>query len=241
MRKICFLQLIFITIATSAGAQRGWGITAGSNLSKMKETEELLGSDQRPYKISPVIKFQAGIYKEIKATENIVITPSLLFIKKGYKSSKQDILGGQDRERRYDFHPSYLQLPIDVVYRAKLNDKRAFDIGIGVYGAYGLGGKGHQEIKLDGKTVIDNSFDLVFLNKTKVTYENGGVTTNAGYSRPLDIGGGIVLNYIFMDNLGLKLNADHSFFNLYSKYSNGDKPVAKKYNQQLRLSLNYIL
>ncbi|MCH5689465.1 hypothetical protein LWM68_37650 [Niabella sp. W65] len=53
MRKICFLQLIFITIATSAGAQRGWGITAGSNLSKMKETEELLGSDQRPYKISP--------------------------------------------------------------------------------------------------------------------------------------------------------------------------------------------
>lgn len=241
MRKICFLQLVFITIAFSADAQRGWGITVGPNLSKIKVTEERSGNDQEFYKISPVIKFQVGIYKEIKATESIVITPSLLFIKKGYKTLKQDILGGQDRDRRYNFHPSYVQLPIDVVYRAKLNDKRAFDIGVGVYGAYGLGGKGHQEIKLDGNTVIDNSFDLVFLNKTKVTHENGGVTVNAGYSRPLDIGGGIVLNYIFMDNLSLKLNADHSFFNLYSKYSNGDKPVSKKYNQQLRLSLNYTL
>ncbi|WP_300597425.1 outer membrane beta-barrel protein [Niabella sp.] len=212
---------------------------AGANLSKMtvKDPQYTNAPDQ---KFSPVIRYQLGVYKELYAGNNIIIAPGLLFIKKGYKSRLQDELSDGSRDWRVEFSPSYIQLPVDIAYRWRLSGGRSFDAGLNIYASYGIGGRGHTVIKLDGKTVKDEKFKLEFKNEADFSSENNVATYSPGYSRPLDVGGGIVVKYGFGNKMGVKLNADHSFFNLQSKIY-GKKPAASAYNQQLRISVCYDL
>ncbi|MGE9312309.1 outer membrane beta-barrel protein [Niabella sp. CJ426] len=239
MKIFCIFSLITFVISGSINAQKGWGITAGANLSSMKVNEETTGYEEARTEYDPVVRFQAGIFKEIVTARNIVITPGLLFIKKGYKTRREDQLSGQQRDWRFSYSPSYIQLPVDIAYRFHMANDQCFDAGIGLYASYGIGGRAYEKIKLDGEVVKDEDYKLEFLNETKVTRGEYSVTTTFGYSRPIDIGGGLVANYHFNKKLGIKLNADHSFFNLQSKI-NGNKPVSTRYNQQLRLSFSYI-
>ena len=236
------MRSYFISICLFSGllfpnflkAQGQWGVTGGANLSKVLIKEEDTGVDEVRY--FPVAGFQIGIFNDISIGKKVNLIPSLLFITKGYRSEAVANMGFHRLVKRKN-NPAYIELPVDLIYNFS-NRNNGFFAGINSYISYAIGGKGKYESFIDGEKKSESEYKLEFRNKAEVSSGDNIVTVNYGYSKPIDIGAGVILGYHFSNNLRMSLNADHSLINIFPK-PEIPSDFQKRYNQQVRLSVGY--
>jgi len=129
--KRLFLTLLF-TAGISAGFSQtiNFGIKAGLNLS------ELTHINQADYGSKMLPGFNAGGIVDIGFT-NFSIQPGIFYSTKGEKDTKQFT----DLNQHYypsTFELDYVEIPVNILYKAKLSPAITLDLGGGPYIAYGV-------------------------------------------------------------------------------------------------------
>ncbi len=143
------LSLTFFFIATKA--QTRLGLKGGLNLANVSVTSGAISATPES-----LTSFHAGVLLETRLTDKLLLQPNLLFSQKGYRS-------GADTEAKVN----YIEIPVNLLYEAN----KDFTVGVGIYAAHALSGKG----TLNGK-----AYDYDFSNG-KANRFDLGVNLIAGY------------------------------------------------------------
>ncbi|MCC8152744.1 MAG: PorT family protein, partial [Tannerellaceae bacterium] len=91
--------------------------------------------------------FHIGGIVDINVAENFYIQPGLYITTKGAKDSEK----GEDWEDKVTERPVYLQIPVLASYRINIADNAKWQINVGPYMAFGLGGKAKFTEKEEGE------------------------------------------------------------------------------------------
>lgn len=128
MKKVCLL-LSALFVCMIASAQVTFNCKGGFGISTMA------GSDAEGSKIKTGWKIGVGLEKPLSA--NWLLMPTLEFKQKG--AQYKDVSGSNNYEDKVSLQ--YIQLPIMVAYRTRLNDNLNLTLKAGPYFAYGISGK----------------------------------------------------------------------------------------------------
>ncbi|MBI1342107.1 MAG: outer membrane beta-barrel protein [Terrimonas sp.] len=161
--------------------------------------------------------FQVGLQGDLPVTSFLSIQPGLFFTGKGVKA--QSGQPGQNGYFRAVTNPFYMELPVNIVFKAPLNKTSRFFAGAGPYVAMGIAGKRKLDYQVIG---------IAYSRTDKINFSNDDPTTSgeegAGYGilKRFDYGlNGTVgfegNNTVFSVNYGLGLAKLQSGTN-----SNGD-------------------
>lgn len=153
MKKVCLLSAFALVFFNIVNAQVKWGVGAGPHNTSVIEKNDLQdwGQDFKN-NFTPLSSFHAGLFAEINLgkKENWAIQPALLYTNKGRKFSKS-----YDSAKAFindtslisaSWKISYLELPVNVIYRIPLSSNVRFILGGGPYVAYQLNSKTAYEI-----------------------------------------------------------------------------------------------
>jgi hypothetical protein len=159
MKKILFILLVFIS--AKSFSQIKIGLQAGYNSANFAQYGAAPLSD---YGIttSAISTFNAGVVSEIPLHKRLSLQGSLFYFGSG---SNVVGSGGEPAGMSYSnttLRLFYLRLPVNIVYKIKLNDQLNILTGAGLYIAKGLSGtqKGYQYYNGD----FPPYFDTTFLN-----------------------------------------------------------------------------
>lgn len=170
MRRKILTGSILALLAGSSGlnAQQ---IRAGVNLANVSVT-----NNGKVDNAKMLTSYQIGIIGDIKLVPKVLsLQPGLLFTGKGSKTSSGD--PSSATYYRATSNPMYLELPVNVVFKAPIGTTSSFFAGAGPYVAMGVAGKVKREGKVLG-TAFNSEKDIRFSNDdpTTTNYEEG-----AGY------------------------------------------------------------
>jgi outer membrane protein OmpA-like peptidoglycan-associated protein len=196
-------------------AQIKWGIGAGAHNASVIETNSLQNWNQQ-YKgnFSPLGGFHAGVFSEISLDKkgNWAVQPALLYTNKGRRFSKSYDSAKSFLNDTSAIHASwktsYLELPVNFIYRLPLTPKVRFIVGGGPYIALQLTDKAAYEItNASGESNIFN--DKLASGDAVNKYEklNWGVNALAGFD--------------FNDRLMLTANYSRSMSDFYTAQYTG--------------------
>ena len=158
------LLIALCLMAIAANAQLSVGIKAGLNISSIEEYE--------PYSLDSKAGFHGGIVLQYMITGNWGIESGIYY----------STMGGKEKEKDYDYpnliddytvtaNPSYLQMPLSVIYKVNFNENLSLYPSLGVYFGYGLSGK------IEAKGEIRNediSVKRDFFDKNTNRFDMGG-------------------------------------------------------------------
>ncbi|HLP37268.1 porin family protein [Lacibacter sp.] len=184
MKKNFLLLVILVSSFSFAQAQSTrFGFTAGATLAtqKIKVESVSIKSDGK-------IGFTAGVFADIALSEKFAFQPGLNFTQKGGKFD-----GGEFAEDDVTMTLNYLELPLNVLYKAPAGNGKFF-FGLGPSIAFGLSGKA----KSGGE-----SEDINF-----------GSDENEDAYKPLDFGGNIVAGYELSSGLLFSVNFNTTLNNI---------------------------
>lgn len=173
MRKLVTMVLCVISITTFG--QLKLGIEAGYNISQFSER----GDNQQYYHLSTINGFNVGIVAEEKLKKHFFVQTGLSYTKKGSETSTtQFATNGPSTTLKLD----YIQLPLNLVYKVKLNQSITALLGAGLSGAFGIHGteKGTNKDANGNITGVDN--------KVKFSNNTTQVDNNTTYIKPFDLG-----------------------------------------------------
>ncbi|MBC7536036.1 MAG: PorT family protein [Ferruginibacter sp.] len=175
----------------------------------------------------PKIGLLAGVVAEVDFGK-LSFRPELNFIQKGSKSG----ISGYDENK---FSLSYLELPLNVVYKLELGSKgnKVF-FGLGPAIAFGLGGK----IKN-----TDGSTGAVYSRKVKFDGKKNG-TDDKAHFKALDLGANILGGFQMKSGLFARVAFTYGFSNLYPEktYNVSGTTYDQSYkNRGVNLSVGYML
>jgi hypothetical protein len=155
---------LLMAVATGASAQLKVGVKAGMNLASLSELQignYAAGMDEK-------VGLHAGLLLQYVSHSHFGLETGLYY----------NMLGGEERERDYDEDykisatTHYLQLPVQLIYKIYLgDDDLRLTPAVGIYGAYGLGGK----VKSSG-SAHGMSMELInadFFNQTTNRFDMG--------------------------------------------------------------------
>ena len=132
-RKTLLLLFNLVLFAISY-SQAKFGVKGGISQSTVKEDLNLPDIN---YSLQN--GYQFGVFAEKSFTENIFFRPSLQLTQKGYKSVVGNP-GGPFYWNR-DLLTTYLELPLDIIYKFRLNNALNLFIGTGPVLSYGIQGR----------------------------------------------------------------------------------------------------
>lgn len=140
-----FLVLIpFSFILLNASAQKTSAILKGGvNLANVSITENGRIDDAKM-----LTSFQAGIIGDIDLTDFLALQPGLLVTGKGSKTQS-----GDPSDLNYfkaTSNPIYIEVPLNLVFKAPIGGDTKFFAGAGPYLAIGIAGKNKTEGKIFG-------------------------------------------------------------------------------------------
>lgn len=143
MKKFILLILpLFILL--SANAQKSSAILRGGlNLANISITESGRIDDAKT-----LTSFQAGIIGDFNLSDFIALQPGLLVTGKGSKTQS-----GDPADANYfkaTSNPIYIEVPLNLVFKAPLGSDTRFFAGAGPYLAVGIAGKNKTEGKIFG-------------------------------------------------------------------------------------------
>ncbi|HET6723593.1 MAG TPA: porin family protein, partial [Chitinophagaceae bacterium] len=143
MKKFILLILpLFILL--SANAQKSSAILRGGlNLANVSITESGRIDDAKT-----LTSFQAGIIGDFNLSDFIALQPGLLVTGKGSKTQS-----GDPSDANYfkaTSNPIYIEVPLNLVFKAPLGSDTRFFAGGGPYLAVGIAGKNKTEGKIFG-------------------------------------------------------------------------------------------
>lgn len=168
--KLLCLAFFAVTISSVSAQNSSVFIKAGYNMANISVTES--GNIDEARMLS---SFHVGLQGDIPVIKNILsIQPGIFFTGKGSKFQ----YGSESSNDYYreSTNPMYIEVPVNVVFKAPLGDGAKFFVGAGPYGA--MGGAGRD--KIEGKT-----FGIGFKSSEKIDFSNDDPTTSseegAGY------------------------------------------------------------
>lgn len=143
MKKFILLILpLFILL--NANAQKSSAILRGGlNLANVSITESGRIDDAKT-----LTSFQAGIIGDFNLCDFMALQPGLLVTGKGSKTQS-----GDPADANYfkaTSHPIYIEVPLNLVFKAPLGGDTKFFAGAGPYLAVGIAGKNKTEGKIFG-------------------------------------------------------------------------------------------
>lgn len=144
MKKFVLIILPSFFILLSANAQKTTAILKGGlNLANVSITENGRIDDAKT-----LTSFQAGIIGDIHLADFISLQPGLLVTGKGSKTQS-----GDPSDANYfkaTSNPIYIEVPLNLVFKAPLGDDTKIFAGAGPYLAVGIAGKNKTEGKIFG-------------------------------------------------------------------------------------------
>lgn len=137
-------------------------------------------------KANQLTSFQVGVLTDIPLGTNFLsLQPGLLYTGKG--SKVQSGTAGQTGYYKQTFNPMYLELPVNLLFRAPLGSTSRFFVGAGPYVAAGIGGN----VKTEGTNILgvnySNQRDIAFSNDDPTTF-NEEEGAGLGVIRRFDYG-----------------------------------------------------
>lgn len=177
MKKI-FTLLFSVAAFTSVHSQVRVGVKGGLNLAN--QTLKVSGNGFSVSKTGDMIaSYQVGVVSDITLTKGLHFRPELLLSGKG--SDFSGVFGNTQTEGKAKIRPSYLELPLNLVYYRE-GRKANFYLGGGPSIAYGIFGKVKQsESNLEEDAFQDGGFKRLDLGLNFLTGVDfaGGFTVGA--------------------------------------------------------------
>ncbi len=157
-----FLVILLSIFSTTLIAQESSAfIKAGVNLANVS-----IQNDGTADEANMLTSFQVGIIGDLPVTSFLYIQPGLIFSGKGSKTQS-----GQPSDANYyksEVNPFYIEVPVNVVFKAPLNKDSKFFAGAGPYIAMGIAGNRQLDYKVAG---------VSFSRKDKIDFSNDDPTT----------------------------------------------------------------
>jgi Outer membrane protein beta-barrel domain len=225
MKKIFFFLLCFVS--THSFSQIKIAAEGGYNSARFVQSGETPSAD---YGNSPssISTFNAGIVSEIPLSKKIFLQPALLYFGNGTHIEGQAINPGYESFSHTAIQIYYLRLPVNVVYKMKLNNQFKLLAGAGLYAAKGLSGTGKGII--EGSGLSTTAFAYAF--NSKVNFSNDNSSSNETNINPFDFGFNLLAG-IECKNFQLTANYSHGFSQVYSdggyNYKNAEFGIALAY------------
>ncbi|MDX9725096.1 MAG: outer membrane beta-barrel protein [Bacteroidales bacterium] len=214
MKTVIFSFLTVLLLTSSALQAQDdkfrFSVLGGLNLQNINGKD--FDGDKLENKLLP--GFHAGVNALVNIAPDFYFQPGLIFSTKGAKDDESDTR----------IKVSYVELPLNLLYRADLGEGKVL-LGFGPYAAFGIGGKLKDE---DG-----TSYDIEF--KNKITGTNG----QSFYLKRLDMGGNIFFGYEMASGLFATLNAQLGMLNIYPEYEAFEDSEISMKNTGFGLSLGY--
>lgn len=212
MKKLIF-SAVAIFIAGAGFAQSAatssqpisFGIKAGPDFSSYTSK---VGGNKETSKM--LVGLEAGVYANISLADEFYFQPSLLYTGKGGTAKNSDV----------KTRLSYLELPLDFLFKPDIGQGNKFIVGVGPYVAYGLGSK------VSGGAV-GSSYDA---------FKTGGAN-NSGALKRFDAGANVQLGYEMLNGFNVGLNTDLGLVNILN---NGDSNNSFR-NTSFAVTVGYTL
>ena len=167
------LMIIFCFISVSSFSQFSLGVKGSFQMAKLFDK----GSNQQYYDLSNINTIQAGIVLEKDLSKYFFIQSGITYNQKGgYKEYTGLATSGSTTTLKVN----YIQVPVNLVYKEKLNKSLKIVVAAGFYGAVGISGteKGYDK-SVSSTTTIDR----------KVQFTNSAVyVNNETLVKPIDFG-----------------------------------------------------
>jgi hypothetical protein len=163
MKKQVLLAL-FATVSYSALYSQSGHVKAGINLANVS-----VNSNGRVDDANSLTSFQVGIVGDFDlAGDLITLQPGILFTGKGSKVQRGT--AGQAGYFQQTFNPRYIEVPVNLVFKAPLGNSSRLFAGAGPYLAVGVGGKS----KTEGTRAVLGNYsieqDIRFSNDDPTTF-----------------------------------------------------------------------
>ena len=171
--------------------------------------QNITGKDEAGNKLNNKLKtgFNIGLNAEIPIAPDFYFQPGLLYTTKGAKN-----IAGTNAT----LNLNYLELPLNLVYKAPMGSGQSVLVGFGSYLALGVGGS-YKAYNTDYKVKFQ---------------KDQGTAPNTIYYKPVDAGANLLLGYEFTKKFSAQINAQLGLIDINA--SNG-----KTANTGFGVSLGY--
>ena len=218
--------LLWIMVYVPSYAQTKIGIQAGVNFANVMSKDEN-GTEQTTGSIPGI---RIGLTADIPVIESFYIQPGIFYSKKGFKQSSGGYYG---QANNFEVKVSYVELPINFLYKPKLSGGRLL-LGAGPYIGYGTDGTWKSDnVILIGDIMTDSKGKTIFKDDFM-----DGEFGNYLYGRPWDYGLNFLAGYEFHGNFSAQLNFQTGLANLQPKIG-GEKREGSLRNKSLGLTVGY--
>ena len=204
------LLLTLIIGATNTFAQKTKiAIQGGINLNSInwKDNDPTnTQSDSSDYaftKTSGKQGFHVNLVVDIHTEENYYFETGIGITKKGGKTDETTTLqpGSVNFKRVQYFSPTYIRVPLYLVYMPEIKKKYKFTAGVGAHIAFGVGGKTEKSTTINGGAIKKQNYKAKF-----------GVNSSDDF-KSTDIGVGAKIGFIMSDNISFGASYERSIFN----------------------------
>lgn len=134
--RISILIITFLLSKVTFG-QLNYGLAVGATISTVSDR----GTSYDTYSSYPDL--QAGVLLDVPVYKNISLNTSLLYSRKGYKYGLR-LDPTSSPFAQGDISLNYLELPVLLTYRHKLNRNSSVLVGAGLLASKGLSGEEHS-------------------------------------------------------------------------------------------------
>ncbi len=210
MKKIFFVLLCFLSM--HGFSQIKIGVAGGYSSASFAQSGE---TDIPGYgnSSSSISTFNMGIVSEIPLGKKIFLQPGLLYFGNGTHIDEQGGESGYEGSSHTTIQLYYLRLPVNIVYKMKLNNRFNLLVGTGLYVAKGLSGTGKGNSK--GSSPFSGPYAYSFNNKVDFSDDNSPSSQNDTKIKPFDFGFNVLAG-IEWRNFQLTANYSHSFLQGYA-------------------------
>jgi hypothetical protein len=219
LNKVLFI-VAFFAVAVSASAQFKLGVKAGFNASTID------GMKSNEYKVNYRPVFSVGVLAQCMMSEKFGLETGLYYTTLGANATEMLWYDeNNDLEVDVKLSPSYLQLPVSLLYKFNVGQDLYLYPSLGLYVGYGIGGK----IKVSGGVG-----DITVSEDTDYFGKSGG---EEEWANRLDAGATIGLNLKFNKFL-IGLGYELGLLKINKEKAEGDEK--NWYNGNIKVSVGYL-
>lgn len=238
MKNFTLLALLTAGVF-SAHAQTRFGITAGAGteLNSFNKRGKFFNQHIMP-------TYRGGVIADIHLAGRFYAQPQLLVSTKGSSSTTDWIENGEDARYKFKTHLTYLELPVNIVYKHPLGRGKLI-AGAGGYVARGIGGNSKATNNNLGTGEISKyKWDIVYKKHVDLSASqpDGKATI---YNHPIDVGLNFMAGYELKNGLAFNVLCSPGLTNTTPKtLILADGTTSPRYqtkNSYIGISISYLL
>jgi hypothetical protein len=162
MKKMKFIVAAMAIVSSTLVHAQNAQIKAGVNLANVS-----VNDNGRVDKANQLTSFQVGIIGDFSLVPKVLsLQPGILYTGKGSKVEKGT--EGSNAFYKQTFNPQYIEVPVNLVFKAPIGLSSKFFVGAGPYLGIGVGGK---------VTTDQTVFGISSHSERSITFSNDDPTT----------------------------------------------------------------